>query len=76
MGFPFMAYMGKARALAALHREAEAKKVLDQALAQAKLANARAEEVQLLIVLGRGRYPRVFLHLLFRRADPAVEVER
>jgi CHAT domain-containing protein len=53
MGFPFMAYMGKARALVALHRESEARNLLDEAIAQAKLVNARAEEVQLLIVLGK-----------------------
>jgi len=53
LGFPFMSYMGKARALIALHRESEAKKVLDEAIGQAKLFGARAEEAQLLIVRGK-----------------------
>jgi CHAT domain-containing protein/tetratricopeptide (TPR) repeat protein len=53
MGFPFMAYEGKARALIALHREAEAKQVLDLAVRQAKAQNARISEIQLLIVMAK-----------------------
>ena len=53
MGFPFMAYEGKARALVALHREAEAKQVLDLAVRQAKAQNARISEIQLLIVIAK-----------------------
>jgi len=52
-GFPFMAYEGKARALVALHRESEAKSVLQKALGQARAQNAFAAEAQLLIVLGK-----------------------
>ncbi len=53
MGFPFMAYEGKVRALVALHRETEAKQVLDLAIQQARSQGARAAEAQLLIVMGK-----------------------
>jgi hypothetical protein len=53
MGFPFMAYEGKARALVALHREADAKQVLELAIPQARSQGARAAEAQLLIVMGK-----------------------
>jgi CHAT domain-containing protein len=52
-GFPFMAYEGKARALIALHRESEAKRVLEKAISQAKAQGARAAEAQLLVVAGK-----------------------
>jgi hypothetical protein len=36
LGFPFLAYQGKARALFALHREGEARAALDVALQSAR----------------------------------------
>jgi len=53
MGFPFMAYEGKARGLIALHRNGEAKQVLDEAIRQAQAQNALAAEAQLLVVRGK-----------------------
>ena len=53
MGFPFWAYMGKARALVALHREPEAKPLLELAIQQARNQGARAAEAQLLVVMGK-----------------------
>src|SRR5205823_1123556 len=53
MGFPFMAYEGKARALIALHREPEAKSALQKAIAEARAQGARAAEAQLLVVAGK-----------------------
>jgi CHAT domain-containing protein len=53
MGFPFMAYEGKARGLIALHRNAEAKQVLDEAIRQVQVQNALAAEAQLLVVRGK-----------------------
>jgi len=52
IGFPFWAYEGKARALVALHRRAEAKQVLDKALSLARTGDARLSEAELLIVRG------------------------
>jgi len=53
MGSPFMAYEGKARGLIGLHRNAEAKQVLDEAIHQADAQNALAAEAQLLVVRGK-----------------------
>ncbi len=53
MGFPFWAYMGKARALVALHREPEAKPLLELAIEQARSQGAPAVEAQLLVVMGK-----------------------
>ena len=53
IGFPYMAYEGKARALVALHREAEAEQALDVAVKEARAQGARAAEAQLLVVLGK-----------------------
>jgi CHAT domain-containing protein len=53
MGFPFPAYLGKARALVALGREEEARRLLEQTLAQTKVMNARLEQVDVLIALGK-----------------------
>ena len=53
MGFPFMAYEGKARGLIALHQNAEAKQVLEEAIRQAQAQNALAAEAQLLVVRGK-----------------------
>ena len=57
MGFPFMAYEGKARGLIALHQNAEAKQVLDEAIRQAQAQNALAAEAQLLVVRGKQEAP-------------------
>jgi len=65
MGFPFMACEGKARALVALHREPEAKQVLELAVKEARAQGAHAAEAQLLIVLGKQAAAR----------DPAQAVE-
>jgi len=66
-----MAYEGKARALVALHREAEAEQALDVAVKEARAQGARAAEAQLLVVLGkqaavrdRGRRSSIFAPLL------------
>ena len=53
IGFPFMAYERKARGLIALHRSAEAKQMLDEAIRQAQAQNALAAEAQLLVVRGK-----------------------
>jgi len=53
MGFPFMAYEGKARGLLALRRNAEARQALDKAIRQAQSQNDLAAESQLLIVRGQ-----------------------
>jgi CHAT domain-containing protein/tetratricopeptide (TPR) repeat protein len=50
--FPFMAYEGKAEALAALGRRPEAITLLNQALEEAKLQGKKGHEIQLLIILG------------------------
>ncbi len=50
---PFMAYEGRAQALAALGRTDEAKKVLEDAIAKARSQQKRGHEAQLLILLGR-----------------------
>ena len=52
MGFPFMAYEGEARGLIALHRENEAKQVLNEAIHKAQAENSFAAEAQLLVVQG------------------------
>jgi tetratricopeptide (TPR) repeat protein len=57
MGFPFMAYEGKARGLIALNQNAEAKQVLDESIRQAQAQNALAAEAQLLVVRGRQEAP-------------------
>jgi hypothetical protein len=53
MGFPFMAYEGKARGLIAMQQSVEAKQVLDEAIGRAKVDNAFAAEAQLLVVRGK-----------------------
>lgn len=53
IGLPFMAYEGKAQALAALGRTDDAKKVLQDTLAEAKAAEKRGHEAQVLILLGK-----------------------
>ncbi len=50
--FPFMAYEGKAEALAAMNKGAEAKSLLEQALQEAKRLGKQGHEIQLLIILG------------------------
>jgi len=52
-GLPFMAYEGKAQALAALGKSDDAKKVLLDALSKARSQEKRGHEAQILIVLGR-----------------------
>jgi CHAT domain-containing protein/tetratricopeptide (TPR) repeat protein len=54
VGFPFLAYQGKARALNALHRFDEAGKLVKTALMEARAQGNRAAEAQLLIVAGEG----------------------
>jgi CHAT domain-containing protein len=51
-GFPYLAYQGKARALIALNRTAEADVTLKTALANARAQGNHAAETQLLIVEG------------------------
>jgi hypothetical protein len=55
LGFPFLAYQGKARALIALHRETEAQKVLEEGLRRARTDSNYMALAQLLIVAGRQR---------------------
>ena len=50
VGFPFLAYQGKARALIALRRNAEAERVLDEAMARARDDHNNLALSQLLIV--------------------------
>lgn len=52
IGFPFLAYQGKARALFALHRNAEAEAVLQEALAQARDEKNLLILADLLVVAG------------------------
>ena len=52
LGFPFLAYQGKARALVALHRNTEAKEVLDEALQRARTDENYMALSQLLVVAG------------------------
>ena len=52
IGFPFLAYQGKARALFALHRDAEAEDVLEEALARAREEQNFVALTQLLVVAG------------------------
>jgi CHAT domain-containing protein len=52
LGFPFLAYQGKARALIALHRDAEAQKVLNDGLQRARTDANYSALAQLLIVAG------------------------
>jgi CHAT domain-containing protein len=52
-GLPFMAYEGKAQALAALGKPDEAKRVLVDALGKARLEQKRGHQAQLSILLGR-----------------------
>src|SRR6266496_3225815 len=52
-GLPFMAYEGKAQAVAALGKADDAKKVLVDALGKALSEQKRGHEAQLLILLGR-----------------------
>ena len=54
-GLPFMAYEGKAQALAALGRQDQASTLLLEALAKARSQQKKAHEAQLLILLGRLR---------------------
>jgi CHAT domain-containing protein/tetratricopeptide (TPR) repeat protein len=52
IGFPFLAYQGKARALIALNREGEAQEVLDEALQRARSDGNYMALSQLLVVAG------------------------
>jgi len=52
-GLPFMAYEGKAQALAALGKQEQAKSLLQDALAKARGQQKKGHEAQLLILLGR-----------------------
>jgi len=54
IGFPFLAYQGKARALLALHRNAESESVLKEALVRAREEHNFVALTQLLIVAGTG----------------------
>jgi tetratricopeptide (TPR) repeat protein len=51
-GLPFMAYEGKAQALIATGKVSSAKRVLEDALTQARSQEKGSHEVQLLILLG------------------------
>jgi len=50
-GLPFMAYEGKAQALVAMGKAADAKRVLDDALTKARSHNRRGHEAAILILL-------------------------
>jgi len=54
IGFPFLAYQGKARALLALHQNAEADGVLNEALGRARQEHNYIALAQLLVVAGTG----------------------
>ena len=51
-GFPFMAYEGRAQALTALNRPAQAKATLLRTLSEAETAHKEGHEAQALILLG------------------------
>ncbi len=53
MGFPFMAFEGKARALVAMHHPDEAREVLNEAVHQGQAQHALAAESELLVVRGQ-----------------------
>jgi len=53
MGFPYLAYGCKARALARLSKEAEAQDLLQLALRETRRLNMRLEQTQVLITLGQ-----------------------
>lgn len=53
IGFPFMAYEGKAEALIALKRSGDAESLLNQGLVEAKRSGRRGHESQLYIILGK-----------------------
>ena len=53
IGFPFMAYEGKADALIALRNSGDAESLLNHALVEARRLGRRGHESQLYIVLGR-----------------------
>ena len=53
IGIPFMAYEGKAQALAALGRTDEGRKMLLDTLAEAKSRDRHGHETQILILLGK-----------------------
>jgi CHAT domain-containing protein len=52
-GFPFMAYAGRATALSGVGRSADARQLLNKALATARAERRRDEESQALVLLGR-----------------------
>ena len=52
-GLPFMAYEGKAQVLVALGRKDEAKRVIEDALVEARAQQKQGHQAQLLIILGR-----------------------
>ena len=52
-GLPFMAYEGKAQVLVALGRKDEAKRVIGDALVEARAQQKQGHQAQLLIILGR-----------------------
>jgi CHAT domain-containing protein/tetratricopeptide (TPR) repeat protein len=52
IGFPFTAYLGKARALIALGREQEGERILRTALDDARRNHMRIREARVLVVLG------------------------
>ena len=51
-GFPFTAYLGRARALIALGRTAEGERILGEALSDARRDHMRVREARVLVVLG------------------------
>lgn len=53
MGFPYLAYGCKARALAKMGKEAEAQQLLQLVLRETRRLNMRLEQVQVLIMLGQ-----------------------
>jgi tetratricopeptide (TPR) repeat protein len=58
IGFPFMAYEGKAQALVALNKSSQAELLLKDALGKAKQFSRRGHESQLYIDLGRAARER------------------
>ena len=68
-GFPFMAYEGKAQALTALNRPAEAKATLLRTLAEAEAEHKQGHETQVLILLGENALSAVRLGALRLRGE-------
>jgi len=75
-GFPFTAYLGRARALIALGRPAEGERILREALSDSQRDHMRVREARVLIALGnlaKGRGDETEARSCFERAAQLAE---